>query len=706
MYDSIIQLPRLTQDRTYFDSVTVLHEDIFKTFSITDQQFIRLAEIEEDILLGKQNVGNIIDQLKSLSLDEIATKALAKELLCRYFYLFQDFLGNITEHIIAVGGDLKVCETNARAVLQPRSILTSFARDFFTEVDLYTVDDMTMGKFIDSLLEAVESQMTNEALTTHLKSVLPSPNNSPENLDYIVYTWIGAIQTDTITKEWAWYYRNLADNVINAGKQPLYDQPILPFIKEIWDNDTIAYHVREYCLLRSFSHLSDMARKTLVSEELKQHVSILDTKYDQTLLPYIVRTVLDEISYDQLVSTLRKELDVDVEAASAIYNDIIVLIKPLLPDHSSLSMPTKTELVDTSEGKLPSVPAPEKPAINYDAIIDQIIPVSSLPTDDPALISKVRATLLTRLRGIRDAIETRESLNDIFQKAGKPLDTTLVALLIKEANTYALSIATGTIPDFAIIKPVIAQTTEPTSVMPAVSESIPSTTLASPSNTPFRARSRTQTHPQFGVSGRTQSTPAPTVPSKPRFAIEEVKGVPMIVEKSASSVPMVAPVKPSFSPSVNKPATPPASSGNVPIQPVRQSPTREIPIRQGGTPSVYRVPLNDVKVAPRLMDGIEELRSFTLKDFRRLSSDPQMAVKSVYQKIKLLEKDSASKKVAGINAWKESEVHRLYATIGQESFGTGKRIGDIMTARATQNKPNLSEAEFDALMELNEMLRF
>ena len=95
----------------------------------------------------------------------------------------------------------------------------------------------------------------------------------------------------------------------------------------------------------------------------------------------------------------------------------------------------------------------------------------------------------------------------------------------------------------------------------------------------------------------------------------------------------------------------------------------------------------------------------TLKDFRRLSADPQEAIRRIMQKVSLLEKDSVSKKMDGIQAWKESDVSKLYMEMAQESFGKGIPMAQVIASRQAAGKDALTEAEFDAMVDLNESMR-
>ena len=116
--------------------------------------------------------------------------------------------------------------------------------------------------------------------------------------------------------------------------------------------------------------------------------------------------------------------------------------------------------------------------------------------------------------------------------------------------------------------------------------------------------------------------------------------------------------------------------------------------------------LEDIKYVPKLVGPAEELSEMTLVDFRRLSSDPREAVSRIKEKINLLEKESISKKIAGMKAWQESETAKLYLEISRESLAKGMPANKIIAERVSAGRPTLTHDEYQAIMELNRNLRY
>ncbi len=123
------------------------------------------------------------------------------------------------------------------------------------------------------------------------------------------------------------------------------------------------------------------------------------------------------------------------------------------------------------------------------------------------------------------------------------------------------------------------------------------------------------------------------------------------------------------------------------------------------TPS-SREKITDIKVPRRLTGPVEELQNFRLVDFRQLNPNPEQAILKIKEKIDLLEGESFTKRLTGIEAWKKSEVNRLYLALGQAGLEGGKSIDQIIAARSSNNQPTLTKEEFLALGKLNKMLEY
>lgn len=106
------------------------------------------------------------------------------------------------------------------------------------------------------------------------------------------------------------------------------------------------------------------------------------------------------------------------------------------------------------------------------------------------------------------------------------------------------------------------------------------------------------------------------------------------------------------------------------------------------------------------MGPIEELQFLDLLNFRRLGKTPTEISVKIFSKIKLLEADGYDKMVAGVRAWRQSPVNRLYLKMVQEAMSKGMKLKDFAASAEKENKNNLSLSEIEAILEMNSKLVF
>lgn len=120
----------------------------------------------------------------------------------------------------------------------------------------------------------------------------------------------------------------------------------------------------------------------------------------------------------------------------------------------------------------------------------------------------------------------------------------------------------------------------------------------------------------------------------------------------------------------------------------------------------HKPKIQDIRFEPKLVGPIEEIRTMSLVDFRRLDPDPKQAIEKIIQKIDLLEEESFNKRTQAIKAWKESNLNRLYLDLGDKSLEEGKSISDIILEQQNLGIDTLNNDELEAIIELNQRLRY
>lgn len=88
--------------------------------------------------------------------------------------------------------------------------------------------------------------------------------------------------------------------------------------------------------------------------------------------------------------------------------------------------------------------------------------------------------------------------------------------------------------------------------------------------------------------------------------------------------------------------------------------------------------IQDVKPVPKVMGPIEELQFLDLVNFRRLGKTAAESTAKIFSKIKLLEAEGYDKMIAGVRAWRQSPVNRLYLKMGREAIRQGVPLKDFV----------------------------
>ena len=130
------------------------------------------------------------------------------------------------------------------------------------------------------------------------------------------------------------------------------------------------------------------------------------------------------------------------------------------------------------------------------------------------------------------------------------------------------------------------------------------------------------------------------------------------------------------------------------------------PSQPAEPPLISRPSMVDVRSRPPVVGPIDELRLFSIVDFRRLDPDPKRAAARLKEKIRLLEDESYDKMVEGVHAWRVSPLYYLYLTIGHDGLAKDKHLKEVLQERQAKGGETLTEEEFEAIVALNKSLRF
>ncbi len=142
------------------------------------------------------------------------------------------------------------------------------------------------------------------------------------------------------------------------------------------------------------------------------------------------------------------------------------------------------------------------------------------------------------------------------------------------------------------------------------------------------------------------------------------------------------------------------------ISPLNVSAPKQVISRPAPTSSASHPAMQDIKAMPKVMGPIEELKFLDLLNFRRLGHNPKEATDKILNKIKLLEQEGYDKMVAGVLAWRQSPLNRLYLRLGQEALDKNVPLKDYVLSLQNTGKEQLSFQDIEALLSLNSKLIF
>jgi hypothetical protein len=121
-----------------------------------------------------------------------------------------------------------------------------------------------------------------------------------------------------------------------------------------------------------------------------------------------------------------------------------------------------------------------------------------------------------------------------------------------------------------------------------------------------------------------------------------------------------------------------------------------------GTPS-----MKEISFEKRLSGPVDELRTISLIDFRRLSSDPKQAATKMKDKVDLIEDQQGhAEKVEAIDAWRSSPLYQMYVSVTRDAVLAGLPVTQILAQNREKGEDTLSDEELAAVMQVNAELRF
>ena len=455
--------------------------------------------------------------------------------------------------------------------------------------------------------------------------------------------------------------------------------------------------------LQQFNKLPKDLRDRVSSPSAMAAISSLEEQYKVDLAIVIMKVMVKIIPIATLPLYLSEEFSLPSETAQKLAGDL------------------KEKIFASSAEYLGMVQ--KEAAFDQDKEIEKIIMEAGLILPSSLAVNRFKNIISTYNRGIRNKIDTKNTLGKSYKIGG--LDLT------PEEIERVLKICDSRLPQNSIKVPV-----PPVSISPSIS--ISSSRLDKiVSSADSTKRVEEYDLRQAISSGQVKKVSTPEEEAKKISAPKEELSLPSVEPVKAlpeveKVVPLVTPlvVKPVISPVVKpvispviKPVIPPVVHPAIsakpevlpikPVAPVKPVVSSVIPPIKPIIASRPVVPVSgskkfmqDVKPMPKVMGPIEELQFLDLLNFRRLGNTPAEITAKIFSKIKLLEAEGYDKMVAGVRAWRQSPVNRLYLKMGQEALKKGVALKDFAASSEKNSENYLKFEEIEAIIGLNSKLVF
>jgi hypothetical protein len=520
--------------------------------------------------------------------------------------------------------------------------------------------------------------------------------------------------------------------------------------------------------LQQFNSLPEEIRKQINSPETMKKIGELNDKYGVSLAGVIIRLVVKDPIVANLLEYAIREFKFDPTKADALVKEINQLLNQLIP---SLVIPVQTGISGSTNQTLDHKrenfqaqnsssmfsSADEKEINQFkkelasdgvvtliskeEQLIEEILKRVNLDLASEFLADRLKQILKIYLRGVRDKMETGETLKKPWMQGGLNFDLPTVQKILKTADEIKSNASVNFLPpkpnrinlpeDLARPGKEIEYNLEKelakgTIINPVKKDSsLRVSSPPSPSPSPERGANKFTSPNHPTIQPIKSTSPLLTRRGQGEVYLNGAKKVffgggakklDLSHELNSGEIKKILPehtvqVRPAKK-VVMTPKNIPSSFSKEPAWPVGRglgvvtpAPISKVPLRPYGQTS-GRPRMDDIKFTPKIMSQIEELRFVNTTTFRRLHPDPFIAANKIKEKINLLAEEYYGKRLEGIKAWRISPINSLYLAIGEASISQNKSIDAIMEERLSSGADYLTAPEFDAIMELNRELRY
>lgn len=447
--------------------------------------------------------------------------------------------------------------------------------------------------------------------------------------------------------------------------------------------------------------LKDRVSTPLVMSAIDQ----LEEKYRVNLATVVMKIMVGEIAFDDLIAYFIEEFSLDSLSAGQLKFELAQRVFAPVADYLGLDLASLRP--PAAPGPLiaePMTPLAERPAPpaggvrgssfffssedeeeirnlsrhvsapdldsmklsaeQAEAKLTLILERAEINFGGEALAERFKQILRTHLRGIRKRLETKFSLTKAYNEGGLDFD--------EESADKVLAIADK----------VLAEPAAEIKLIPLPKIKVPEDEAKKSALTGLKEVGARDIEYDLAkeLKKSRPAEPSAAAELKTRAVVEPLLEISKLAGAAPSSPAAPLTVKPPF----------------------EADRIKARPLAEGGG----KIRMTDVKFVPKSLEPVDELKYLDLISFRRWDKDPFKAALKIKERINLLEEEHYGKKMEGIKAWRQSPVNRLYLAIGSLAIGKNKPIDIIIEERRSAGEEYLNSQEFEAIMNLNKELRF
>lgn len=115
---------------------------------------------------------------------------------------------------------------------------------------------------------------------------------------------------------------------------------------------------------------------------------------------------------------------------------------------------------------------------------------------------------------------------------------------------------------------------------------------------------------------------------------------------------------------------------------------------------------SDIRPGMKLVGPIDELRTMSMVDFRRLSPDVSVRIQKIRSRIEVIAQDGPHEKIRAIQAFEQSDPVRLYRDVLKRSLISQRSSDDLRAEDKKAGKDYLEEDEILALRQFLTQIRY